>query len=270
MFAGEELFKRTHAVHRAWVGAAAEAYTRLHPDAGACAWSADEAVALFAGDGNPLTQCYGLGIGEGDPADKLDAVARFFAGRTEKWELILSPFEAATVWNRAVDFGLRFDHFENLLFMPVKDLGPAVVMPPEMSIDVPSPEHGGAWADLSMRAFMGDDRPPFADDLKSLLGATRFSRRYWGLWDGEPVAAATATTVEGAVFLGGMGTLEAFRKRGFQAAMLDRRVRDAAPEADLALMEALPGSSSHRNAERLGFRVAYTSSVLVFDASPGK
>ncbi len=41
----------------------------------------------------------------------------------------------------------------------------------------------------------------------------------------------------------------------------------AAAGCQLATMGALPGSTSQRNAERLGFRVAYTKLVLVREFS---
>jgi hypothetical protein len=42
-------------------------------------------------------------------------------------------------------------------------------------------------------------------------------------------------------------------------ALLERRLQDAfANGCDIAMMGALPGSISQRNAERHGFRIAYT------------
>ena len=49
------------------------------------------------------------------------------------------------------------------------------------------------------------------------------------------------------------------RKQGAQLALLDARLRYAAEHGcELAMMGALPGSASQRNAERQGFRIAYT------------
>ena len=59
--------------------------------------------------------------------------------------------------------------------------------------------------------------------------------------------------------LAGASTTPENRKRGAQLALLDARLRFAAEHgAELAMMVALPGSGSHRNAERHGFRVTYT------------
>jgi hypothetical protein len=52
--------------------------------------------------------------------------------------------------------------------------------------------------------------------------------------------------------------LEEYRGQGLHSALISRRLRDAAAKFELAIMEAVPGSTSQRNVERIGFRVAYT------------
>ena len=65
---------------------------------------------------------------------------------------------------------------------------------------------------------------------------------------------------EGVALFGGAATVpEVRRRRGLQAALLNERMRYAAEHGcDLAMMVAEAGSNSQRNAERKGFRVAYT------------
>jgi hypothetical protein len=53
--------------------------------------------------------------------------------------------------------------------------------------------------------------------------------------------------------------VELGRRQGAQLALLESRLRCAKEHGcDLAMMCALPGSASQRNAERQGFRIAYT------------
>jgi hypothetical protein len=59
--------------------------------------------------------------------------------------------------------------------------------------------------------------------------------------------------------LAGACTVPEARKQGAQLALLEGRLRAAAEQGcDLAMMCAAPGSASQRNAERHGFRIAYT------------
>ena len=77
--------------------------------------------------------------------------------------------------------------------------------------------------------------------------------------DEKPIAAGALAIVDGVAHLAGARTVPAGRRRGAQLALLDHRLRDAAAHGcDIALMGALPGSGSQRNAERHGFRIAYT------------
>ena len=64
---------------------------------------------------------------------------------------------------------------------------------------------------------------------------------------------------KGVALLGGAATVPEFRRRGLQSALLQERMRFAAEHGcGLAMMVAEAGSNSQRNAERKGFRVAYT------------
>ena len=56
---------------------------------------------------------------------------------------------------------------------------------------------------------------------------------------------------------GGAATVPELRRRGLQTALLQARMLYAFDHGcDLAMMVAVPGSDSQRNAERRGFRVA--------------
>jgi hypothetical protein len=77
--------------------------------------------------------------------------------------------------------------------------------------------------------------------------------------DGRPVAAGALSITDGVALLAGASTIPEARKQGAQLALLGARLRYAVERGcDLAMMCAQPGSASQRNAERHGFRVAYT------------
>jgi hypothetical protein len=76
---------------------------------------------------------------------------------------------------------------------------------------------------------------------------------------GRSIAAATLVVHGGVGLLAGASTVPSARRQGAQAALLAARLRYAVEHGcDLAMICALPGSDSQRNAERNGFRVAYT------------
>jgi GNAT superfamily N-acetyltransferase len=77
--------------------------------------------------------------------------------------------------------------------------------------------------------------------------------------DGVPGAAGGLCIHEGVALFAGSTTIPELRRRGLQTALLHERMRYAFDHGcDLAMMAALPGSDSQRNAERKGFQIAYT------------
>ncbi len=77
--------------------------------------------------------------------------------------------------------------------------------------------------------------------------------------DGRAIADGAVANHKGVALLAGASTIPEFRRRGAQSLLLEARL-DYARQAgcDLAMMCAEPGSASQRNAERQGFRIAYT------------
>jgi hypothetical protein len=77
--------------------------------------------------------------------------------------------------------------------------------------------------------------------------------------DGQPIATGMLTIHDGVALLAGASTIPEARRQGAQLALLEARLRFGAEHGcDIAMMGALPGSASQRNAERHGFRIAYT------------
>jgi hypothetical protein len=76
---------------------------------------------------------------------------------------------------------------------------------------------------------------------------------------GKPLATAALFMHGHTALLAGASTIPDGRRQGAQNALLDARLQTAASHGcDLAMMVAAPGSASQRNAERQGFRIAYT------------
>lgn len=77
--------------------------------------------------------------------------------------------------------------------------------------------------------------------------------------EGHPVATGAMGLAGDVALLAGTSTIPSARRRGAQLALLAARLEYASSRgADLAMMVAPPGGASQRNAERQGFRTAYT------------
>ena len=87
-------------------------------------------------------------------------------------------------------------------------------------------------------------------------------RLYIATVDARPAAFGVLHEHDGIGSLAGAATLPEFRGRGCQSALLARRIADATADGcELVVSQAMPGSSSHRNMERAGLRVAYTKGI---------
>jgi hypothetical protein len=85
---------------------------------------------------------------------------------------------------------------------------------------------------------------------------------YLGRSNGQPAAAAVLYLRDGVGYLADAATNPAFRRLGFQSALLRGRIRHAAESgADLVMSGATPYSTSHRNIERCGLRLQFMSSL---------
>ena len=77
--------------------------------------------------------------------------------------------------------------------------------------------------------------------------------------EGKAIAAGALCISAGVALLAGACTIPEARRQGAQLALLETRLHYAAERGcDVAMMCAAPGSASQRNAERHGFRIAYT------------
>ena len=83
-------------------------------------------------------------------------------------------------------------------------------------------------------------------------------------WTEQPIATGALTIAGDVALLAGASTVPSARRQGAQLALLEERLRYAAAQGcTVAMMVAQPGSGSQRNAERHGFRIAYTHDTKV-------
>ena len=87
-------------------------------------------------------------------------------------------------------------------------------------------------------------------------------RMYLARVDGVAAASAALTVDAGLGYLANAATVPGMRRHGCQAALLARRIADAAAAGcDTVASLAEFGSASQRNLERAGLRVAFTQAV---------
>ncbi|RYG25725.1 hypothetical protein EON82_06065 [bacterium] len=208
---------------------------------------------LYAGPDSPLTQV--VGFAHRKPGD-VQEIERFFSARAENWEITVTPFTDAGTFRELLELGYRPGQFEGELAQWVGDVPDEDVEIREVrgELAVFMETTGRGWTGNE-----GDDYVP--GELERAVSKVE-ARRYIAFVDGLPAAAASMIEVGDSVVLGGGTARVPFRGRGLQSALLRRRLRDAG-KGRFALMGAVPGTTSYRNAQRAGFTPLYSKVALM-------
>jgi GNAT superfamily N-acetyltransferase len=237
----------------------AEAQRRLHPESSADWIECAGAYAAFNGVDSPVTQSFGLGIFEELSPASLDVVERFFLDRAAPVFHEVSPFAGVAALDLLCLRNYRPIELGNVLYRSVEN--PLIEHQSQISVRVIDPEESPLWTDVSTRGW-AHEHPELRETLLQLgaiFSARQQSPCFLAEIDGEPGAAGVLSMHDNVALFGGASTVPELRRRGLQTALLHERMRYAFDHGcDLAMMVAVPGSDSQRNAERKGFRIAYT------------
>jgi GNAT superfamily N-acetyltransferase len=238
----------------------AEARGRLYPESGATWMECAGAYAVFDGANSPITQSFGLGLFEPISPAALDRVEAFFLDRGALVVHEVSPLAGIATLDLLCTRGYRPIEQSSVLYQPVER--PATKTHPDgVMVRLAGVEVAASWAQINARGW-GHEHPELLDFLGE-FGPVAFAREHTVNFiaelDGRPGAVGALSLHEGVALFAGATTLPEMRRRGLQAALLERRLRYAFEHGyDLAMMVAEAGSQSQRNAERKGFRIAYT------------
>ena len=217
------------------------------------------AYAVFNGKDSPVTQSFGLGLFEELLPASLDVIERFFIERGAPVLHEISPFAGVATLELLCSRRYRPIEISNVLYRPVEQ----VTAEPtgKIGVRVVGPEEAKLWASINARGW-AQEHPELFDFLAQLGRVTAVQRHafcFLAELEGKPGAAGTLCLHDGVALFGGSATIPELRRRGLHNALLHGRMRYASGHGcDLAMMVAESGSSSQRNAEREGFRIAYT------------
>ncbi len=237
----------------------AEARRSLRPECGAEWIRCGGAFAVFDGVDSPTTQTFGLGIFEELSTATLDEIEAFFRDHGAPVFHEVSPFAGAEAYALLCTRGYRPVELSNVVYQTVTE--PPSADAGNVTVRVAGPGEANLWSDISTRGWI-HNHPEFAGflaELAEMYTARKHTICFLAELDGVPGAAGALCLHEGVALFGGSATVPELRRRGLQSALLRERMRYAfAHECDLAMMAAMPGSDSQRNAERAGFSIAYT------------
>ena len=259
-FADIELARRLERTEARGNAQFVEARTRAFPDRGATWIEVAGAYAMFDGAGSPLTQTFGLGVFQPVTAAELGEIEEFFRSRGAAVFHEVCPLADASVFTLFNERGYRPVEFSNVLYRPITpDLRLQAGANERVKVRVAARDEMKLWADTALEGW--SEFPEVMDFMRELgqVAAQSDSLSFFGEADGKPVATGSLIIEGDVALLAGASTIPAARRQGAQLALLEGRLRYAATQGcTVGMMVAAPGSGSQRNAERHGFRIAYT------------
>jgi hypothetical protein len=239
-----------------------EARARVSPESGACWIEVAGTYAMYDGVGSPVTQTFGLGLFEPATVPALDEIESFFKSRGASVCHEVSPFAGLALATLLCERGYRPIEFTSVMY---RELGPdsdhGSSRNEKLRVRRIEGSEAGLWARTAAKGWSAT--LPAITEFLLEMGPVSVEREdsvsLIAELDGHPIATAVLCFAGGIALFGGAATVPEARKQGAQLALLEARLSYGVEAGcDVAMMCAAPGSASQRNAERHGFRIAYT------------
>jgi GNAT superfamily N-acetyltransferase len=219
----------------------------------------DGTYAIFDTVDSPLTQTFGLGLFAPATPALLSAIEAFFEQRGAAVMHEVSPLAGVDTLGLLVDRGYRPIEMSTVLVQAI-EAPPEAPAPPGLRVRTIEPADRDVWVDTSVAGWSDDPQlAPLLRPIAELSSANRAMLHFLVERDGAPIATGSLGIHAGVALLAGASTIPPARGLGAQALLLSARLAEARHRGcEIAMMATSPGSTSQRNAERRGFRVAYT------------
>lgn len=237
-----------------------ETRARIQPDFGAEWIDVGGAYAMFDGVESPLTQTFGLGMFEVTTPEHLDQIETFFRDREAPIFHEVSPMADLSLLGLLGERGYRPMELTNVMYRELSG-----ELPERSSNEISTRQIDGSeadtWAQIAARgwATIHEGLADFMLAFGKIAARTSGGHPFIAEIGGEPIAAAGFGIYDDICILAGAATVPEARNRGAQNALLRARLEFAAEiGCKLAMICALPGSQSQKNAQKNGFKIAYT------------
>ena len=215
---------------------------------------------MYDGRDSPTTQTFGLGLFQPVLAGDMEKLEAFFRDRGGPVYHEISPLASKSLLPLLVDRGYVPFEFTSVMFLPLAGRRSNSGENQRVRVRIVSRDESELWAETALQGWseyidLASVLPGVMKTFAVRDGAASFLAEI----DGQAIATGSLCFEGGVALLAGASTIPSARKQGAQQALLDARLQYAAEEGcDLAMICAEPGSPSQRNAERQGFRIAYT------------
>lgn len=237
----------------------AETLRRLAPGSNAACPMIGGGFAFYSSFKIPPSRVMCLGLNGPVSADDLDRIEAFYRARHEPVRIQLFPFSDKSLLDLLRERGYAVSNFNDThaRILSAQDKFP----PPAEGVTVrlAAPDEDKLWAETLARGFATDESIAFPIEATLAMFHEPGAQAYIAFCKDQPSGAAALDMADGCASFFAAAVVPECRNRGAHTALLSARLTTAAENGcDLAVMMALPGGGSQRNALRLGFELVYT------------
>lgn len=238
-----------------------EARAKMFPESRAEWTEIGGAYAMFDGANSPLTQTFGLGVFDKITQAKLQRIEAFFKKHDAPVFHEVSPMADASLVPLLNERNYQPVELTSVMFQQIENSTFDSSVSPDIKTRIIEPGEEKLWAQISANGWAGEMEglAEFMYQFGRISANCKGSFPFLAELEDLPIATGMLFINDDVALLAGASTVPGGRRRGAQLALLNARLRYAAKKGcKLAMMCALPGSQSQKNAEKQGFRIAYT------------
>ena len=244
----------------------ARMFQKTRPEIGAAEEEICGGHMIFAGLGSPIGRATGAGLDRPFTGDDLDRIEQFYRAHKAPSQVDLCPMHEPAVFELFKERGYAIAELNNVLYRKLDSEEKFPPAPAGCEIRRSRLAEAETAGGIVESAFFPDGAPEAYRGLIAPFYQMERALAFVASVEGKLVACGTGLVIpEHRVFaLCGAGTLAAFRGRGLQTALLRARMAAAvAAGCEYAVVVTQGSTTSQRNAERLGFRVAYSKVTVI-------
>lgn len=234
---------------------------RLFPDSGAAWIEVAGTYVMFDAVESPLTQTFGLGMFDDTTKVHLDQIETFYRERGAPVFHEVSPMADMSLLTLLNERGYRPVELTSVMYLELDRHSFKPPLNPDIKTRNIDESEADLWAETAAKGW-STEHESLADFMLAfgkIAARTSGGYPFIAELDEDPIAAGGFQVYDDVCILSGASTVPEARRKGAQNALLSARLRFAKDKGcKLAMMGALPGSQSQKNAQKNGFNIAYT------------
>ncbi len=239
-----------------------ETRAKMFPESGAQWIEVAGVYAMFDSIESHCTQTFGLGVFDEITNAELEKLEAFFKERNAPIFHEISPLAQPALLTLLNERGYQPVELTSVMFRPIEsEINLGFTLNPKIKTRIIKAGEEKLWAQTSANGWVTEMEglAEFMFQFGQISAKCAGGFPFLAELKSQPISTGMLFIYEDVALLAGASTVPEGRKQGAQLALLDARLLYAAKHGcTIAIMGALPGSQSQRNAEKNGFRIAYT------------